>query len=285
MISAKEAFLSKTHPSHSTDVWCAQADNKFVRHPCFGVFTGTGTYKHVKVHDLSHDFFPASQYCMDLHDNFQQIPGNPPIRLVDDWLFIDIDCTKISGPVLLGMLNYYRVIAENPNIPIVYSMLKEEVPELNFYQRLIASHLISRPNIDRDMPHFWGIHGGFIYTPFNHINKLSLENLIEWWKNNRPSLSIAFSSHKSFQYTDVDAVDLLPYAAGIANYNNPPMWAANNYGRQSQYLWLPEPWRRPLVHPMPVGPTVIPGGGLPMTDKAIKYLLDPKLTKQWVTYA
>lgn len=261
----KEAFhSSQGHNTDSSIYWydlkkdesfdldkTGIGDSEWNSYVCFA----TWLYKRslfrslVRMRDPNPDI-PADEYCEDLNKNFSVVPNAPKAYYENEYIYAEVDCTKINGALFLGIMNFYRCIGENPNIRFTYGMLKEEVPELNFYQRLVASHCIKRPNGWVGAPHC-----AVIRQHIHHLKGLSIESLMETWKKNY-DLSNSFSEEKSFQ------------VGGI--------WSTT--------IWLPLPWGKDPNSYSGLGKHTN-GEGFPMSDKTIKYLLDDNPDKSWVTYA
>lgn len=222
-------------------------------------------YCYVKIEDTYSSKYSRG-YLEDLYSNFELIENNPKTLYKDGYWYIEIDFTNLSGAILLGILNFYRVIEENPNIPIVYSYLKEIAPELNFYQRLIASHIIKRPSSV-----FNNIHGGISCGCVFTLGDLSLPNVINWWQKYRPSLKIPMSKTGNFSCEQSDLTPLERATTIDYGLNN-----------SSQNQWLPKQWS---IWGFPKYNKRYTVGGLNMSDKTIRYLLDINPEKQWVTYA
>lgn len=211
-------------------------------------------YQHVRL-TVKHPE-SAADYIHDLSEGFSVIPGAPEFQFVpaetDKYTahaLGSIDTTKISGSQLLGMLNFYRCISEAPNIPIVYGMLKEEVPELNFYQRLVASLCIVGTGKNPHQGHS-PIHRRYVHN----IKDLSLEALMVVWQQ-----TYAFQ----------------PFSESHSYQTN---------GVMSTAVWLPPPWGMGNGMYGLHGPGLSNMHGFPMGPVTIKYLLDTKPDKKWVTY-
>ena len=279
-----ELFNSKDVPSHTmeyyshsshkqydlTDLNSLQAD--WQKRPCLGymMVNHQFRYEYLRIKDLGIGPNKSEEYLEDLSKEFSKIPAALPTLYKEGNFYIEIDKEKAPGHLLLGQVNFYRVIEENPNIPIVYSYLKKVAPELNFYQRLISSHIIKRP-----VGFVWGCHGGFSWSEFQHIEGLSLERLLEiWYKDRGKDFFDSFSTKHSFSYY-----------GQIKEYPNltisdPYMY----YVRASQYQWLPEPWRKVTDYSGNIIP--VPPAGLSWSNLTIKFLLDSNLKKaNWVNYA
>lgn len=195
-------------------------------------------------------------YVEDLQREFKKLPPNEQISidLQESKVEVKLDLTKHSGFLMLGQFNFLRIIRENPNIVVMYLFLKDQVPELNFYQRLIASHMCRPPNGATA----WAVHGGFYWGYLGHIKDLSFDKILEFFEKERP-VRIPFIEKRSFQYG--------------GKITNPLVGSLSSL---SQYCWVPNPWFSPRYERAAL---------LPLSDLAIKYLLDDSDTKpKWTSY-
>lgn len=273
MDSIKELFESNlsTHRTNSIGVYIDKkkqilGDSSLRYHStacCSGFpnYAAVNKYVYIRLIDIAAGITPgysAEEYCDDLHKNFALIKWNPPVLYKDKALYIEVDFESISGMIMLGIINFYRAIEEGADVPIVYQFLKEHVPELNFYQRLVAANIINRPTVETTK----SLHTAVNPILLLHMKNLSLENLISWWAKERPMLK-PYIQHRFFGYMhSSDITTLIGYSMN-----------------SSQYNWLPSPWGdKQYMGKIPIT-------GLNWSNKTIKYLLDDNPNKEWLRYA
>lgn len=206
----------------------------FIKH----MVSPTNKYLHVWIQDLTSYHTKTTEftdeYVRDIIKNFN------PILSHDISLGFEIDTirrhhlvfdtNKTHGVILLGLLNLFKVTTENFTLPITYCYLKDQYPELKFYQRLVLIHAL----FIREYINIFKTTGGQ-HATFNNniqtIDGLSLKEIGKKWDKNN-----LFNEKDSFCYSK----SFLLNGDSLKHTNQE---IQQNYILQSMnYQWLPEPW-------------------------------------------
>ena len=201
---------------------------------------------------VTNDAFDYSNYLYDLKENFNSFAGIEIEINSNNEAFLSVDFTTVSGVILLGIASYLRAVNETPYSVLSYLYLRENHPELNFYQRLVAAQYI----INSD----WEIHEGGhrpLMNNLNYIKNLSLETLKKEWEKT-PEIFIPFKKY--------------------------PIFSSCNSGRldhYSQYHWLPKPWGMiPTAAYGNIGAKV--PSRVNYSKETIEFLLNDDPNKDWL---